>query len=151
MLFYPTWAGDELHRLIYRNLEKLADSLDGHVLEYFKDNEAVTEDNCPTKEIKGYKCVLDSKATEDNWVNIALFFFPLGEQFCRLNLQDGSLHMAASALNIHGNSTSRSGHRCVVVLIALRLSAVAWSQKPRLLLTCKLHIIMARHQLELDS
>ncbi|KAH0980100.1 hypothetical protein GBA52_007277 [Prunus armeniaca] len=67
MLFYPTWAGDELHRLIYRNLEKLADSLDGHVLEYFKDNEAVTEDNCPTKEIKGYKCVLDSKATEDNW------------------------------------------------------------------------------------
>ncbi|CAB4270286.1 unnamed protein product [Prunus armeniaca] len=135
MLFYPTWAGDELHRLIYRNLEKLADSLDGHVLEYFKDNEAVTEDNCPTKEIKGYKCVLDSKATEDNG----------------LNLQDGSLHMAASALNIHGNSTSRSGHRCVVVLIALRLSAVAWSQKPRLLLTCKLHIIMARHQLELDS
>ncbi|XP_021815048.1 aluminum-activated malate transporter 10-like [Prunus avium] len=71
MLFYPTWAGDELHRLIYRNLEKLADSLDGHVLEYFKDNEAVTEDNCPTKEIKGYKCVLDSKATEDNWAKLA--------------------------------------------------------------------------------
>ncbi|KAM1675360.1 hypothetical protein FF1_040895 [Malus domestica] len=66
ILFYPNWAGQQLHCLIYNNLEKLADSLDGYVLEYFKDNEAVTEDNCSTKQIKGYKCVLDSKATEDN-------------------------------------------------------------------------------------
>ncbi|KAL6128530.1 hypothetical protein ACLB2K_071885 [Fragaria x ananassa] len=29
IFFYPTWAGAELHRLIYQNLEKLADSLDG--------------------------------------------------------------------------------------------------------------------------
>lgn len=29
MLFYPIWAGDELHNLIHRNLEKLTDSLDG--------------------------------------------------------------------------------------------------------------------------
>ena len=29
MLFYPVWAGKELHNLIYHNLEKLADSLDG--------------------------------------------------------------------------------------------------------------------------
>jgi uncharacterized membrane protein YccC len=29
MLFYPIWAGEELHNLIHRNLEKLADALDG--------------------------------------------------------------------------------------------------------------------------
>lgn len=29
MIFCPIWAGDELHRLICRNLEKLAHSVDG--------------------------------------------------------------------------------------------------------------------------
>ncbi|XP_050156259.1 aluminum-activated malate transporter 10-like [Malus sylvestris] len=29
ILFYPNWAGQQLHCLIYNNLEKLADSLDG--------------------------------------------------------------------------------------------------------------------------
>lgn len=29
MLFYPVWAGTELHHLVNRNMEKLADSLDG--------------------------------------------------------------------------------------------------------------------------
>lgn len=32
IFFYPTWAGAELHRLIYQNLEKLADSLDGNTM-----------------------------------------------------------------------------------------------------------------------
>ncbi|TQD91399.1 hypothetical protein C1H46_023019 [Malus baccata] len=108
ILFYPNWAGQQLHCLIYNNLEKLADSLDGYVLEYFKDNEAVTEDNCSTKQIKGCKCVLDSKTQKTIWIN----------------LQDGSLHMEVSTSNIHGNSTSRLAHRCAVVLTASRLSAL---------------------------
>lgn len=29
MLFFPVWAGSELHNLIKNNMEKLADSLDG--------------------------------------------------------------------------------------------------------------------------
>lgn len=29
MLFYPVWAGNELHNLVYKNLERLAESLDG--------------------------------------------------------------------------------------------------------------------------
>ncbi|XP_062001395.1 aluminum-activated malate transporter 10-like [Rosa rugosa] len=70
ILFYPTWAGAELHRLIYRNLEKLADSLDGYVIEYL-DNEAVAEDSNHNKAIKGYKYVLDSKAAEDNLAKFA--------------------------------------------------------------------------------
>ena len=33
MLFWPVWAGTELHLLITRNTEKLADSLDGrHII-----------------------------------------------------------------------------------------------------------------------
>ncbi|KAM1819202.1 hypothetical protein ACFX15_000822 [Malus domestica] len=40
MHFYPNWAGQQLHCLIHSNLEKLADSLDGYVLEYFKEKEA---------------------------------------------------------------------------------------------------------------
>ncbi|CAL5382319.1 unnamed protein product [Camellia sinensis] len=31
MIFCPVWAGNELHFLINRNMEKLADSLDGDV------------------------------------------------------------------------------------------------------------------------
>ncbi|KAL6131116.1 hypothetical protein ACLB2K_069494 [Fragaria x ananassa] len=71
IFFYPTWAGAELHRLIYQNLEKLADSLDGYVIGYFDDNGNVAEDSNHNKAIKGYKYVLDSKATEDNLANFA--------------------------------------------------------------------------------
>ncbi|KVH89000.1 Aluminum-activated malate transporter [Cynara cardunculus var. scolymus] len=60
MLFYPVWAGKELHNLIYHNLEKLADSLDGCVRDYFKDNEERF-----SRKQEGYKCVLNSKATEE--------------------------------------------------------------------------------------
>lgn len=39
MLFYPVWAGKELHNLIYKNLDKLADSLEGmtELTLYFAD------------------------------------------------------------------------------------------------------------------
>ncbi|XP_024993201.1 aluminum-activated malate transporter 10 [Cynara cardunculus var. scolymus] len=66
MLFYPVWAGKELHNLIYHNLEKLADSLDGCVRDYFKDNEERF-----SRKQEGYKCVLNSKATEEAMANLA--------------------------------------------------------------------------------
>ncbi|KAK9279147.1 hypothetical protein L1049_012824 [Liquidambar formosana] len=72
MLFCPIWAGDELHLLIHRNLEKLADSLDGCVVDYFKDDEtaAVNEEDS-SKKLQDYKCVLNSKATEESMANFA--------------------------------------------------------------------------------
>ncbi|KAK9056116.1 hypothetical protein SSX86_027204 [Deinandra increscens subsp. villosa] len=66
MLFYPVWAGKELHSLIYKNLERLADSLDGCVTEYFKDN----EENLGRKH-EGYKFVLNSKTSEEAMANMA--------------------------------------------------------------------------------
>ncbi|XP_071741330.1 aluminum-activated malate transporter 10 [Rutidosis leptorrhynchoides] len=66
MLFYPVWAGIELHNQIYKNLEKLADSLDGCVTVYFKEN----EDKLGKKQ-EGYKSVLNSKASEEAMANLA--------------------------------------------------------------------------------
>uniref|UniRef100_A0A2N9ILS2 Aluminum-activated malate transporter n=1 Tax=Fagus sylvatica TaxID=28930 RepID=A0A2N9ILS2_FAGSY len=72
MLFCPIWAGSELHNLIVRNLEKLADSLEGSVAEYFKDDKTVLgNEEDPSIRIEGYKCVLNSKATEDVMANFA--------------------------------------------------------------------------------
>lgn len=69
MLFYPVWAGHELHSLINRNLERLADSLDGCVQDYFKDKGVANFSNEDTsKKNQGYKCVLNSKGAEESMV-----------------------------------------------------------------------------------
>ncbi|XP_023746453.1 aluminum-activated malate transporter 10 [Lactuca sativa] len=64
MFFYPVWAGKDLHDLIYQNLEKLADSLDGCVTDYFNGESF-------DRKLEGYKCVLNSKATEVAKANFA--------------------------------------------------------------------------------
>ncbi|XP_073027867.1 aluminum-activated malate transporter 10-like isoform X2 [Primulina eburnea] len=73
MLFFPVWAGSELHNLIKNNMEKLADSLDGCVADYFANdvnaNNVKTE--APNKILLGYKCVLGSNATEESLANFA--------------------------------------------------------------------------------
>ncbi|KAL0002337.1 hypothetical protein SO802_016118 [Lithocarpus litseifolius] len=72
MVFCPIWAGSGLHDLIVRNLEKLADSLDGCVDEYFKDDKTkLGNEEDPSKRMQGYKCVLNSKATEEVMANFA--------------------------------------------------------------------------------
>ncbi|XVF22342.1 hypothetical protein REPUB_Repub12eG0164200 [Reevesia pubescens] len=73
MLFCPIWAGSELHLLIHQNMEKLADSLDGCVTEYFKDdgNLTITSEEDINKKMQGYKCVLNSKATEESMASFA--------------------------------------------------------------------------------
>ncbi|XP_043719397.1 aluminum-activated malate transporter 10 [Telopea speciosissima] len=75
MLVCPIWAGEELHLLITRNMEKLANSLDGCVIEYFKemnsDDDNVDNDDKPNKSLLGYKCVLNSKGAEDSFANFA--------------------------------------------------------------------------------
>ncbi|KAK2650032.1 hypothetical protein Ddye_017521 [Dipteronia dyeriana] len=74
MVVCPIWAGGELHQLICLNLEKLAYSLDECVAEYFKDNKtssaAAIEEDC-RKKMLGYKCVLNTKATEESMATFA--------------------------------------------------------------------------------
>lgn len=73
MLICPIWAGQELHTLITLNMDKLANSLDGSVREYFKDSSGshVDSDKECNKKLQGYKCVLSSKATEESMANLA--------------------------------------------------------------------------------
>ncbi|PIA48868.1 hypothetical protein AQUCO_01300043v1 [Aquilegia coerulea] len=72
MLICPIWAGQDLHFLVARNMEKLATSLDGCVGEYFKDSEDALEiDEESRKNFQGYKCVLNSKASEEALANFA--------------------------------------------------------------------------------
>ncbi|KAI6707782.1 hypothetical protein NL676_010744 [Syzygium grande] len=72
MFVSPIWAGDELHQLIHGNMEKLAESLEGCVANYFKDNQSghpSEKDN--SNKTQAYKCVLNSKATEESMANFA--------------------------------------------------------------------------------
>ncbi|KAL8200977.1 hypothetical protein R6Q57_012316 [Mikania cordata] len=66
MFIFPIWAGSELHHLIPRNMDKIAKSLDCCVAEYFGHN-----DEESTKSLQGYKCVLNSKASEETMANFA--------------------------------------------------------------------------------
>ncbi|XP_058084519.1 aluminum-activated malate transporter 10-like [Magnolia sinica] len=71
ILICPIWAGEDLHSLVTRNMEKLANSLDGCVVEYFNDGRSETGDEEPCQKLQGYKCVLNSKATEESLANFA--------------------------------------------------------------------------------
>ncbi|KAI5601199.1 hypothetical protein BDE02_01G076700 [Populus trichocarpa] len=72
MFICPIWAGEELHILISRNMDKLANSLDGCVDEHFNYNgELKDSDKQPDKKLLGYKCVLSSKATEESMATFA--------------------------------------------------------------------------------
>ncbi|KAL1341811.1 hypothetical protein HN51_028357 [Arachis hypogaea] len=72
MTICPIWAGQELHLLVTKNLDKLANSLQGNVDEYFNNNqqEGASDEEC-RKKLIGYKCVLNSKATEETMANLA--------------------------------------------------------------------------------
>lgn len=73
LLIYPIWAGDDLHKLIIRNLEGLAVSLEGCVTEYFK--ESSDRDSDQNKVSTGYTRVLHSKAREEALANFARWEF----------------------------------------------------------------------------
>eukprot|EP00253_Pinus_taeda_P032746 PITA_32746 len=64
---FPIWAGDDLHNSIIHNLEGLAESLQECVAEYFVESKDV-EDSDDDKVGRGYKCLLNSKTTEESLV-----------------------------------------------------------------------------------
>ncbi|KMT20265.1 hypothetical protein BVRB_1g002690 [Beta vulgaris subsp. vulgaris] len=74
MLFWPVWAGDKLHNQTISNLEKLAISLEGYIAEYFSTEEAAQiPQEVLNKKLQGYKCVLNSKTTEESMANLAIW------------------------------------------------------------------------------
>lgn len=68
MLVWPVWAGTELHKLIKNNIDKISDSLDGCVAQYFGNGDV----KASNKTLQGYKCALNSKATEESLVSFRL-------------------------------------------------------------------------------
>ncbi|KAG5075758.1 hypothetical protein JHK82_057096 [Glycine max] len=72
VIIRPIWAGFELFVLVTGNLDKLANSLQCCVAQYFGGSEASEDsDEMSDKKLLGYKCVLSSKATEETMANFA--------------------------------------------------------------------------------
>uniref|UniRef100_A0ACD5UUD6 Uncharacterized protein n=1 Tax=Avena sativa TaxID=4498 RepID=A0ACD5UUD6_AVESA len=72
VLVCPVWAGQELHRLTARNMDKLAGAVEACVEDYFADKPADDGKQQPDSgKAEGYKCVLNSKASEDSQANLA--------------------------------------------------------------------------------
>ncbi|KAJ0964084.1 hypothetical protein J5N97_029206 [Dioscorea zingiberensis] len=69
----PVWAGGDLHFLIVRNMEKLACSLEGLVTEYFNDKNSSEDDKSRSKKWQEYKCILNSKGSEDSLSKLAIW------------------------------------------------------------------------------
>ncbi|XP_057730474.1 aluminum-activated malate transporter 2-like [Arachis stenosperma] len=65
---YPIWAGDDLHKLLSKNLQKLGDSIEGFGDEYFGTSDG--EESNKAK-LQAYKSVLNSKQIEESLVNFA--------------------------------------------------------------------------------
>ncbi|GJN26710.1 hypothetical protein PR202_gb14664 [Eleusine coracana subsp. coracana] len=65
VLVRPVWAGQELHAATARNMDKLAGAVEACVDAYFSSSPS-TRDS-----LEGYKCVLNSKASEDAQANLA--------------------------------------------------------------------------------
>ncbi|MED6108567.1 hypothetical protein PIB30_025390 [Stylosanthes scabra] len=65
---WPVWAGDDLHKLVAKNIEKLGNSIEGFGNEYFK-----TQDGEDTSKsfLPGYRSVLNSKQSEESLANFA--------------------------------------------------------------------------------
>ncbi|KAL5208068.1 hypothetical protein ABZP36_032503 [Zizania latifolia] len=72
LVVWPVWAGQELHLVTVRNMEKLAGAVEGCVEDYFaaKPGQAAKSE--------GYKCVLNSKSMEDSQANLARWEPPHG-------------------------------------------------------------------------
>ncbi|PIN03882.1 hypothetical protein CDL12_23588 [Handroanthus impetiginosus] len=62
---YPVWAGEDLHKLVAKNIEKLGDFLEGFADECFRTSE--DEKTC----LVGLSSVLDSKSNVETLANFA--------------------------------------------------------------------------------
>uniref|UniRef100_A0A0D9WQM4 Uncharacterized protein n=1 Tax=Leersia perrieri TaxID=77586 RepID=A0A0D9WQM4_9ORYZ len=92
-LVFPVWAGQELHVLVARNMDRLADSVEACVHDYFDHAEMISE------KARGYMAVLNAKASEDSLANLA-------SQHCAAVLREASGSVTAM---------TRSGRLEVVV------------------------------------
>ncbi|XP_042471711.1 aluminum-activated malate transporter 10-like [Zingiber officinale] len=105
----PVWSGQELHFLISRNLEKLAESLEGLVEDYFPINgDSMDRAEIASKRSHSYKCVLDSKSSEDSWASLARWepahgWFKFGHPWQQYSMVGVAMrHCAYCVETLHG-------------------------------------------------
>ncbi|KAF3778860.1 Aluminum-activated malate transporter 8 [Nymphaea thermarum] len=79
ILICPVWAGSDLHKSIVNNLNKVADSLEACMEEYFDEGEGDGELKSGESSIQGCRAVLDSKTREESLANFARWEPPHGK------------------------------------------------------------------------
>ncbi|KAI3412477.1 uncharacterized protein J3R85_017295 [Psidium guajava] len=70
VVVYPVWAGEDLHRHIAFNMEKLANFLEGFGDVYLRESED-GDSNRDKSLCRGYKSVLGTKSNEESLANFA--------------------------------------------------------------------------------
>ncbi|KAF3790865.1 Aluminum-activated malate transporter 10 [Nymphaea thermarum] len=109
----PVWAGGDLHNSIVKNLQTLADSLEGCVEEYFNEEEEGEElKTKDTSGLQGYRTVLDSKAKEELLANLARWepahgrfrFLHPWKQYLKVGTATRACAYCVEALNAATNS-----------------------------------------------
>ncbi|KAI3874551.1 hypothetical protein MKX03_004881 [Papaver bracteatum] len=76
---FPVWAGEDLHKLIFTNIEKLGDFLQAFGGEYFEKDGVIPKDDKKTfLHLNGYKTILNSKTAEESFANFASWEPPHG-------------------------------------------------------------------------
>ncbi|XP_057727392.1 aluminum-activated malate transporter 2-like [Arachis stenosperma] len=68
IIVYPIWAGEDLHNLVSKNLQKLGDSIQGFGDECFGTSEGKGSNKL---NLQAYKSVLNSKQIEESLANFA--------------------------------------------------------------------------------
>ncbi|XP_057805284.1 aluminum-activated malate transporter 8-like [Salvia miltiorrhiza] len=119
IFFCPVWAGQDLHYLVAANIEKLAAFLQGFGGELltFSGDESIKDSGAKNVEksfLKGYKNVLNSKATEESLANFAWWEPPHGKfkfnhpwkQYLRIGGLSRECACLMESLNAYTNSKS---------------------------------------------
>ncbi|XP_026425342.1 aluminum-activated malate transporter 10-like isoform X2 [Papaver somniferum] len=130
----PVWAGQDLHFLIVRNLERISDSLDECVLKYFEDDKTLIDgDEERWKRILKYKSALNTKGTEDSLANFARWEPSHGQfrfqhpwnQYLKIGALTRSCAYCIEALNSSINSEIHAHERAKKHLsnVCIRLSS----------------------------
>ncbi|KAL1566106.1 aluminum-activated malate transporter 8-like [Salvia divinorum] len=110
----PVWAGRDLHFLVAGNIEKLAAFLQGFGGELLAYGGDESGKNVEKSFLKGYKSVLNSKATEESLANFAWWEPPHGKfkfnhpwkQYSKIGALTRQCACLIESLNAHSNSKS---------------------------------------------